>query len=105
MKAKLLVLGVGVALTIGVAASSLASGARAQSPAAVARQLVANLENARTPGARYQAVLAMMTALRVPVFTAAGHAVTTGGPAFQKGFNLTTSSCGPPERAWGTRSR
>jgi hypothetical protein len=88
VKAKLLVLGVGVALTVGVVVNGAASGARTESPAVVARQLVANLETARTAGARYQAVLAMMKVLRVPVYNAAGHAVVAGAGGFQRGFNL-----------------
>jgi hypothetical protein len=89
MKKRQLILSATAALVIAaVAGGSLAEGARTQTPAGLARQLAAKVAAARTDAARYQAVLDVMKALHVPVFTAAGTQLVQGGKGLPRDFNL-----------------
>src|SRR5438067_12799455 len=71
-----------------VAGSTLAEGASTPTPAALARQLAARVADARTNAARYQAVLDVMKALHVPVFTADGKQLSSGSRGLARDFNL-----------------
>ena len=88
MKRQLIVTGAAVLVIGAVAGSTLALGARTSTPAALARQLAARVAAARTNAARYQAVLDVMKALHVPVFTADGKQLVPGGKGLPRTFNL-----------------
>src|SRR5262249_20673700 len=81
-----IVLAAGVLAALVLSASLPA--ARTSSPSALAKQLAAAVVQARTPAQRYAAVLSVMKALRVPVFTAQGKQLSIGGTGLPRGFNL-----------------
>jgi hypothetical protein len=75
-------------LCIFAFAARASAGSTGASPAPLASQLAARVSSAKTSGARYQALVAVMKALHVPVFTKDGKAVTAGSRGLPAGFNL-----------------
>jgi hypothetical protein len=82
----LIVIGAAACLT-GLAAGG-AAGSRSASPSTLAAGLASRVSSAKTAGARYQAALAIANALRFPVFTAAGKALSPRSRALPPSFNL-----------------
>ena len=81
----LFLIGAAACLT-GLAARAAGSGSA--SPPALAAQLASRVWAAKTPGARYNAVLAVASALHLPVSTATGKALMSGARGLPSSFNL-----------------
>jgi hypothetical protein len=72
----------------GAVAPGEAAKKRPPSQAVVAKKLAARVTSARTPAARYRALLAVMRALNVGVYTGAGRAIVRGAERSVRDFWL-----------------